>query len=49
MTVTADLTREFFAEEGDSYVFDSHEKHGAKIMDHAEVIEVFSPARDDYK
>ena len=42
-------TREFIAKEGDSYVFDSNEKHGAKIIDHAEVIEVFSPTRDEYK
>ena len=42
-------TREFIAEEGDSYAFDSYEKHGATIIDHAEVIEVFNPTRDDYK
>lgn len=42
-------TREFIAEEGDSYTFDSYEKHGAKIIDKAEVIEVFSPTRDEYK
>ena len=40
---------EFLAQEGDSYVFDSREKHGAKILETAEVIEVFSPAREDYK
>ena len=39
----------FIAQEGGSYVFDSREKHGAKILETAEVIEVFSPARDDYK
>jgi quercetin dioxygenase-like cupin family protein len=42
-------TREFIVEKGDSYVFDSYEKHGAKIIDQAEVIEVFSPTRDEYK
>ena len=42
-------TREFVAKVGDSYVFDSFEKHGAKIIDHAEVIEVFSPTRNEYK
>jgi len=42
-------TREFIAKEGVSYVFDSYEKHGAKIIDRAEVIEVFSPTRDEYK
>jgi quercetin dioxygenase-like cupin family protein len=40
---------EFMAEEGDSYVFDSDEKHGAKILEDSEVIDVFSPSRDDYK
>ena len=43
-------TREnFIAEAGDSYVFDSWEKHGAEIIETAEVIEVFSPTREDYK
>ena len=42
-------TREFIANEGDSYVFDSFEKHGAKIIDKAEVIEVFNPTRIEYK
>ncbi len=39
----------FIAKEGDSYVFDSMEKHGAEILETAEVIEVFSPTREDYK
>ena len=42
-------TREFIANAGDSYVFDSHKKHGAKILETAEVIEIFSPTREDYK
>jgi len=42
-------TREFFAKEGDSYVFDSNEKHGAIIIEQAKVIEVFSPTREEYK
>ncbi len=42
-------TGEFIAKTGDSYVFDSNEKHGALIMENAEVIEVFHPSRDDYK
>ena len=42
-------TREFIAQEGDSYVFDSYEKHGATIIETAEVIEVFSPTREEYK
>ena len=40
---------EFLAEEGDSYVFGSNEKHGAKILEDSEVIDVFSPSREDYK
>ena len=42
-------TREFIANEGDSYVFDSNEKHGAELLEDSEVIEVFSPTREDYK
>ncbi len=34
---------------GDSYVFESNEKHGATILEDSEVIDVFSPSRDDYK
>ncbi|MBA7659980.1 hypothetical protein ES703_67979 [subsurface metagenome] len=40
---------EFIAKEGDSYVFDSNEKHGAIILEDTDVIDVFSPAREDYK
>ena len=39
----------FMAEEGDSYVFESNEKHGAKILEDSEVLDVFSPSREDYK
>ncbi|TFF90620.1 MAG: cupin domain-containing protein [Promethearchaeota archaeon] len=39
----------FIAEAGDSYVFDGMEKHGAEIIETAEVIEVFSPTREEYK
>ena len=39
----------FIASAGDSYVFDSYEKHGANIIENTEIIEVFSPIRDDYK
>ena len=42
-------SREFIAEEGDSYVFDSNEKHGALILEYTEVIDVFNPSREDYK
>lgn len=40
---------EFIAKEGDSYVFDSNEKHGAMILEDTDAIDVFSPAREDYK
>ncbi len=40
---------EFIAKEGDSYVFDSNEKHGAILLEDTDVIDVFSPAREDYK
>jgi quercetin dioxygenase-like cupin family protein len=40
---------EFVAKTGDSYVFNSNEKHGAIILEKSEVIEVFHPSRDDYK
>ena len=41
-------TGEFIAGEGDSYVFDSFEKHGAKLLELTEIIEVFSPTRENY-
>ena len=41
--------KEFMAVEGDSYVFESNEKHGANIIEDSEVIDVFSPSREDYK
>ncbi len=40
---------EFIAQEGDSYIFDSNEKHGAFILENTEVIDVFNPSREDYK
>ncbi len=40
---------EFIVETGGSYAFDSFEKHGAFIIEKSEVIDVFSPPRDDYK
>jgi len=40
---------EFIVVEGDSYIFDSNEKHGALILENAEIIDVFSPPREDYK
>jgi len=41
--------REFIAREGDSYIFDSNVKHGAIILEDSEVIDIFNPAREDYK
>jgi len=40
---------EFIAIEGDSYIFDSNVKHGAIILEDSEVIDIFNPAREDYK
>jgi quercetin dioxygenase-like cupin family protein len=40
---------EFIAKKGDSYIFDSNEKHGAIILEDSEVIDVFHPSREDYK
>jgi quercetin dioxygenase-like cupin family protein len=41
--------REFIATQGDSYVFDAWEKHGAQILKDSEVIEILNQTRDDYK
>jgi quercetin dioxygenase-like cupin family protein len=40
---------EFIAKEGDSHIFDSNEKHGALVLEDSEVVDVFNPAREDYK
>ena len=40
---------EFLAQKGESYVFKSNEKHGAKVLEDSEVIDVFNPPREDYK
>jgi quercetin dioxygenase-like cupin family protein len=40
---------EFIAKEGDSYVFNSDEKHGALVLEDTELIDIFNPAREDYK
>jgi quercetin dioxygenase-like cupin family protein len=40
---------EFIAIGGDSYVFDSYKKHGAKLIEDTEIIEAFCPTRDDYR
>ena len=39
----------YTVEAGDSYIFESNEQHGAIILEDSEVIDIFSPARDDYK
>jgi quercetin dioxygenase-like cupin family protein len=39
---------QFLAEKGDSYIFDSNEKHGAEVLADTEVIDIFSPSREDY-
>ena len=40
---------DFIVKAGDSYVFNGFEKHGAEILEDSEVIEVFTPCRDEYK
>ena len=40
---------EFIVNEGDCYLFNSNERHGAKILEDSEVLDVFSPSREDYK
>lgn len=40
---------EFIASEGESYIFNSNEKHGAILLEDSEIIDIFNPARDDYK
>ncbi len=39
----------FIAEKGCSYSFDRFEYHGAEVLEDSEVIECFSPFRDEYK
>ncbi|MHA1753340.1 MAG: cupin domain-containing protein [Candidatus Helarchaeota archaeon] len=34
---------------GDSYLVKSNIEHGAKVLETAVVIDIFTPARDDYK
>nr|WP_319473446.1 cupin domain-containing protein [uncultured Sphaerochaeta sp.] len=34
---------------GDAYYFASMDPHGSKILEDTELIECFSPSRDDYK
>lgn len=39
----------FIAEAGCSYSFDRFEYHGAEVLEDSEVMECFSPAREEYK
>ena len=39
----------FIAEPGCGYTFKTMEFHGAEVLEDSEVIECFSPARDEYK
>ena len=34
---------------GDSYVFGPHVKHGAVVLEDCQIVEIFAPARDEYK
>ena len=43
-----DGTRSFRAEAGSGYAFGADEPHGARVIEDAEVIEVFSPMRPEY-
>jgi len=40
---------EFHVETGDSYVLDGFKQHGAEALEDAELVEMFAPARDEYK
>ncbi len=35
--------------EGDAYYFGSNDPHGSKVIEDTELLECFSPSRDDYK
>ena len=39
----------FVASAGDSYVFGPDQVHGTEVLEDAEIVEVFSPAREEYK
>jgi len=40
--------REFIAEPGSGWCFDSNVSHGAEVMEESEAVECFTPARADY-
>jgi len=44
-----DPANEFEGVAGDSYVFGPHVKHGTIALEDTEYVEVFTPARDEYK
>ncbi len=44
-----EIQGEFIAESGDSYFFKLYGKHGAFVIEKSELIDIFSPSRDDYK
>ena len=39
---------EFLTTAGDSYIFETNEKHGASVLEDTQVIEVFMPFREEY-
>lgn len=41
--------KELIVKKGDSYIFEPDEKHGATILENSEVIDIFNPARVDYR
>ncbi|KKK46103.1 hypothetical protein LCGC14_0625510 [marine sediment metagenome] len=41
--------RELIVKKGDSYIFEPDERHGATILENSEVIDIFNPARVDYR
>ncbi len=40
---------EFQVKKGDSYIFSADKTHGAEVVEDAEFVEVFTPAREEYK
>ena len=44
-----DKEDQFEASVGDSYVFIAFVKHGTVVLEDTQYVEVFSPARDEYK
>jgi quercetin dioxygenase-like cupin family protein len=40
--------KNFIVSEGDCYLFQSNEEHGATILEETEIIDIFNPYRVDY-